>query len=376
MQNKGLNTEGFYLYRDKPEDSTPVEDSGKGRISNVLSTNIAYKRTPDLFDTEEIKNRDKYLEEMEKLRETDAMLCIDRRNKPVVLTSYQDRIVHALSYAISQEAEVSKDVKEKIKDPSRGGNKITRVLNVTHLTSLIFESTRKRYKDIIIKELFNLARIRQVQTLGNVRITAPLIMIDRTIEDLSADKQSNLDAIEIVFGSAFFYGLNNRYAVITPKLFEVWRKKGRGTELFNVLLSSILAVYWSYKKAANDTEERMKKDKNNKRYTKKEMEEAVRVARRNAMIYELNVSYIKERVTTDYDSERVYKAKFWKDLTNAIEGFKELGLIEDAKVQKGAKNQEKVLFILSDSYSTETNEDEPKLLENEPITNEGEVAAF
>ena len=74
------------------------------------------------------------------------------------------------------------------------------------------------------------------------------------------------------------------------------------------------------------------------------------------MTYELNVSTIKNKVTTDYESERSYRARFYKDLDNAIKGFKELGLITDAIVQRGARGQEKVLFILSDTYTFTENQ--------------------
>lgn len=377
MQN--TNEYGYYLYKKGQGKSQPTEDEGKGRIANALSKAIAYERMPSIFDEEEIANRDKELKQLQELKETDVALCIDRKDKPIVLTSYQSRIVHALSYAISLEMETSEDVKQKVKNATKSGNTIQRSVNITALSSLIFGSTRKRCKEIVIRELYNLARIRQVQILGSgddrVKITAPLIMIGRTMEDLSPEKRNNLDAVEIYFGGAFFYGINNRFAVISPKLFEVWGKGGRGTELFSVLLSSIFAVYWHYRQAANQAEERIRKDKLNKKLSKEELQEDIAEAKRNAMTYELNVASIKNRVTTDYDSKRSYKARFWTDLQNAIEGFKELDLIEDGRVLKGAKGQDKVLFILSESYNfTEKQESTTLLLEDK--TEDSEPSAF
>lgn len=377
MQN--TNEYGYYLYKKGQGKPQPTEDEGKGRIANALSKAIAYERMPSIFDEEEIANRDKELKQLQELKETDVALCIDRKDKPIVLTSYQSRIVHALSYAISLEMETSEDVKQKVKNATKSGNTIQRSVNITALSSLIFGSTRKRCKEIVIRELYNLARIRQVQILGSgdnrVKITAPLIMIGRTMEDLSPEKRNNLDAVEIYFGGAFFYEINNRFAVISPKLFEVWGKGGRGTELFSVLLSSIFSVYWHYRQAANKAEERIRKDKLNKKLSKEELQKDIAEARRNAMTYELNVTSIKNRVTTDYDSKRSYKARFWTDLQNAIEGFKELDLIEDGRVLKGAKGQDKVLFILSESYNfTEKQESTTLLLEDK--TEDSEPSAF
>ena len=93
------------------------------------------------------------------------------------------------------------------------------------------------------------------------------------------------------------------------------------------------------------------------------------------MTYELNVASIKNRVTTDYDSKRSYKARFWIDLDNAIDGFKELDLISEAIVQRGARGQEKVTFILSESYNFAEKQDSTTLL-LEDKTDDNEPSAF
>lgn len=341
--------------KNKPEAVSLILDDGTGRMSNALSKAIAYERTPSLFDEDYIKERDKELKELLELKHGDTALCVDRRNKPVVLTSYQSRIVHALSYAISREIETSEDVRKKIQEPTKGGNTISRNVNITALTSLIFNSTRKRYKETIIREIYNLAHIRQVQILGTgdnkVKLTAPLIMIGATLEDLSQEKRNNLDVMEVYFGAAFFFELSTRYATITPKLFEVWGKSGRGTELFSILLDSIFSVYWHYRQAANKAEEQVKLYYKTNKIARGELKEAIAEARREAMTYELNISTIKQRVTTNYDSSREMKRKFKIDLQNAINGFKELDLITDGIIQVGAKGQEKVIFILSETYN-------------------------
>ena len=223
--------------------------------------------------------------------------------------------------------------------------------------------------------MFNLAKVRQIQVLGSgdnkIRLTAPLIMIGRTIEDLSEEKKNNLDYIEVYFGVAFFYELSTRFATITPKLFEVWSKGGRGTELFSTLLSSIFAVYWHYRQAANKAEEQTKEYYKTNKISKEELKEAIAKARRDAMTYELNVSTIKRKVTTNYDSNPNMKRKFWIDLQNAIDGFKELDLIKDGIVLQGAKGQEKVVFILSESYNfAEKENNSHPLLGTEADSNE------
>lgn len=365
--------------KDRQEISFQQLDEGTGRISNALSKAISYERTPSLFDKDYITKRDaviKQLQDSGKEKKAEYLIKVDekRRGKPVILTSYQSRIMHALSYAISKEIEKSKDLKEIIEDPEEG-KKISRYVNITALTSLIFNSTRKRYKEYVMKELDNLSLIRQIQIFkaGDKKriLTAPLINIGDTIEDLGPKEEDFTVFIEITFGRTFFVDLNTRYATITPKLFEVWRKNGRGTELFSVLLDSIFSIYWQYRQAANKAEEEIRNEYKGLKKTKEDLQTAIENARREAMVYELNISTIKQRVTTNYDSHPNMKRKFKKDLENAINGFKELNLITDGFIQPGARGQEKVVFILSETYNfMEKNGNHHTLLESKTISNQ------
>lgn len=366
----------YYLFSGKKGENA-LQSSNKGKISNTLSRAIASKREPELFDTPEITQRDTEVKKLNDILCSDKEIGLDRKGKPVFLTSYQNRIIHALSYAISQDVE-EEDVRGKIRDPFKSGNPITRNLNITEITKLIFGSTRKRYKTIVIRNLIELSHIRQYQIIESgdrkVRLSAPLLQIGKMVEDLSPEKRDNLDAMEVTFGTAFFVDLDKRFAVITPKLFEVWSKGGRGTELFSVLLDTILSVYWQYKQAANKAEDRVKTDKQYKGLSKAERDKEITKAKRYAMTFELNIASIKSRVTTDYESTRQMKKKFWKDLKNSIDGFKELDLIEEAKISKGANGQDKVSFILSESYNYFEKSNSTKLLD-EPI-DDGEPSPF
>ena len=82
----------------------PLEDSSRGKIPTQLSRQIAYERTPSLFDEAEIAERDKALAKaVHEINLTDSQLCIDRKGKPTYLTNMQTRIVLALAYLISQD---------------------------------------------------------------------------------------------------------------------------------------------------------------------------------------------------------------------------------------------------------------------------------
>lgn len=331
----------------------PLEDSSRGKIPTQLSRQIAYERTPSLFDEAEIAERDKALAKaVHEINLTDSQLCIDRKGKPTYLTNMQTRIVLALAYLISQDN--GEDVKEKVADPF-SKKKVSRVVDISYLSRILFGRVKTDYKEQILREIYNVSRIRQYQIIERAgeqvaRYSTPLLTIGDVLEDLSPEKSLDIDFVEITFGRSFFIDLDTRFAYVTPKLFEVWRKGGRQTELFSVLLNNLLSVYWQHKLAAMKAEERIRSDKSKKKLPKDELEEIVASGRRNAMSYELNVANIKNRVTRDYDSNRANRAYFYRDLNKAIEGFKELGLIVEAHTQKGARGQEKVTFVFSEDY--------------------------
>lgn len=332
----------------------PLEDSSRGKIPTQLSRQIAYERTPSLFDEAEIAERDKALAKaVHEINLTDSQLCIDRKGKPTYLTNMQTRIVLALAYLISQDN--GEDVKEKVADPFNK-RKVSRVVDISYLSRILFGRVKTDYKEQILREIYNVSRIRQYQIIERAgeqvaRYSTPLLTIGDVLEDLSPEKSLDIDFVEITFGRSFFIDLDTRFAYVTPKLFEVWRKGGRQTELFSVLLNNLLSVYWQHKLAAMKAEERIRSDKSKKKLPKDELEEIVASGRRNAMSYELNVANIKNRVTRDYDSNPENRRRFYKDLGKAVEGFKELGLLaEDPHIQKGSRGQEKVTFVFAEDY--------------------------
>lgn len=343
----------------------PLEDSSRGKIPTQLSRQIAYERTPSLFDEAEIAERDKALAKaVHEINLTDAQLCIDRKGKPIYLTNMETRVVLALAYLISQDN--GEDVKEKVADPY-SKKKVSRAVDISYLSRILFGRVKADYKEQILRVLDRISKIRQYQIIERAgkqvaRFSSPLINLGDILEDLTPEKGLNIDIVEVTYGKSFFIDLDTRFAYVTPKLFEVWRKGGRQTELFSVLLNNLLAVYWQHKLAAMRAEERIRSDKSKKKLPKDELEEIVASGRRNAMSYELNVANIKNRVTRDYDSNRANRAYFYRDLNKAIEGFKELGLIVEAYVQKGARGQEKVTFVFSEDYGISQSGDSQRQL--------------
>lgn len=381
--NSDKAKKNLLLYGLGGKDATPSEigNSVGGRLGNALSGAIAYKRDSSLFDTKEITDRDKELRELLSLKESDSYLSIDRKDKPVVLSPLQTRILYALSCVLDVDSE---EVKEKIKKPfKRGGGTITRAIDISALSVLMFGNSRFRERKKIIEELCKIARTRQVQILGKgnnrIKVTAPFINIGETIEDLNPEREKGLDFVNVIYGGAFFYELDKRFSVVTPLLFEVWRKKPYQTEIFNILLNSLLSVYWHFRKAADEAETRVRKETKADVYktgkiTPEEYAERIRKARQDALSYELNADSIKERLTRDYDSKGVYRAYFWRDLAVAAEGLKEINLITGYDRVKGKRGQDKVVFHFSESYNL--SESPTKLLPNTAPNDEEEIFPF
>lgn len=350
----GRNNILLYSSEQNP-DSSNIENGVRGQLGNGLTKTIASARDASLFDPPEIASREKELNELLALRESDSYLSIDRKNKPVILSPIQTRIMFALSCALDTQDE---EIKKKIRDPFKGGVTIKRPIDISALSTLLFGSSRFRERKKVIEELFNLSRIRQVQILGKeqnrIKITAPFINVGETIEDLNPERAKGIDYVNVIYGGAFFFELDKRFSIVSNRLFAVWRKKEYQTEMFSILLNSLLSVYWLFKSKADEAEARVKKELNiTKKVSKEEYRQAIEEARQEALTYEINASSIKERLTRDYDSARQYRAIFWKDLASAVEGLIEIDLLTGYTPMKksGAKGQDKVRFHFSDSYN-------------------------
>ena len=229
---------------------------------------------------------------------------------------------------------------------------------------------RERQKREVLKDLKAISDMKQVQTFGEygteegkVRFIASLINISEQLEDLSEGKSLDMDYVTVQFGSIFFYELYKKYAIIKPSLFQIWGKAGSGTdtELFGILLSDLLEKYSGHKIAWRKA--KAKKGTQGQAYYA-----SLAKAQKEALTYSEYASSIKERTTTDYTSQRVYKATFWKHLEKAIEALIQYGLIKEAIVTKTPKG-ERIDFVFNENY---TQQDETELLleHEEPNTPE------
>ena len=70
--------------------------------------------------------------------------------------------------------------------------------------------------------------------------------------------------------------------------------------------------------------------------------------------FSINIDTLLNKIETQYKDKKRFKAH----LESAVEGLKELGLVDSYEMVPGKKGQKKLVFILSDTYTNR-----PKLLE-------------
>ncbi len=342
----------FSLLRSKQQALT----GETGAISVALAQNIASKKVPSLF----LETRDKKLLE---LKAIDERRLVNREGKPTFLTRRQNKLVFALAMCLSQrkdEPEIREYVK-KINEGKQPNSRITLPISITELTKTVTTdgNARARQKEDVLEDLKALSEIKQVQTFGGysleeskeegkLRFIASLINIPEQVEDFSEGRKLDADFVFIQFGSIFFYQLYNRYAIVKPKLFQMWGKAGSGTdtELFDILLSDLLAKYSGHRIAGIQALATVKRKdyKTDESYYK-----ARNKVLHGALTYSEYASTIQERVTTGYGDSREQKRRFYRDLNKAIVALKEYGLITGAKVVQTNKG-DRVDFTFNIDY--------------------------
>ena len=160
--------------KDRQELGSLILDDGMGKIANALSKAISYDRDPELFDQDYIKERDAEIKRLQENREDVSHLTFDRRDKPVYLTSYQSRIVHALSYAISREIDMNATAKEDIQHSLRNRIPLGEAVN----SRFLFNSmTMTPAKEIINPTMFIGVSLSLRKTRAAIGVTSGIMAI-------------------------------------------------------------------------------------------------------------------------------------------------------------------------------------------------------
>ena len=351
MTDAQTHSEG-YLFTFQRERQKHVTGE-TGNMSVALAQNIASRKdVAFFFDTQD--------GQILELQAIDERRLIDRDGKPTFLTKRQQKLTYALSMFLSQ-AKEDEEVKTYVQKLAQGKTPKTRVtlpINITLLTRLVTTDgkARARQKEEVISDLKAMSEVKQAQTFGKygtkegqLRLIAPIIQTSEQVEDLSENKTLDADYIAVTFGSIFFYELYSKYAIVKPKLFQLWGKAGSGTdtELFGVLLSDLLAKYSGHRIASLNAVKALSK-------SKYKTEEAYFKARakvqRDALTYSEYVTTLQERVTVGYGDSREQRRRFFRDLDKAIQALQEYGLItKETRVVDTVKGK-RVDFVFNIDY--------------------------
>lgn len=339
-----------------------------GRVSNALNTNIAIRKQLNLFSQLDEDSQNK-------LSISDEAHYVDRRGKAVSLSVEEIQLVKALSsylpfhspeiqayIAAINTMDSTGDYKEVPKAP------IQIPVSILQLSKDIIGDTKEASLIKIAERLKRLEGIEQVQYFytqdGKFSVVRPLIKFNEKIYKHYSEVRSTkgrkkaqepevkeakiLVGANIIYSSLFLYEATNKFCpVYTQRLFEVWRKNK--TEIFAVLLSDLESKFRQYYINSIKAENNAKKENKDLRATNKdEYYRLVASAKKKAFIYKSSTATIRDRVTTDYETNRMQRSRFIPDLQRAIDSLVDYGIITDET--KITNDKENVVFFYNPDF--------------------------
>lgn len=139
--------------------------------------------------------------------------------------------------------------------------------------------------------------------------------------------------VEIGFGDVLLNSILTRFAYIPRELFQLWGRKGSGTEtkLFNTLFFLLLSQCWlkyvdctNESKKAYETIKERHKGKRCETFNEELQEEILLIENKP---YIESLSKFKSRLSVKYDMNTTTRQRFFKDLENALRVLKDIGLV-------------------------------------------------
>lgn len=348
MQNSNIDNKAKPTYTDGG-DLFLEEENRLTRISNALSGNIAAVKQPSLFDELEA-------EQSTALRKSDKKYYVDRKGKSISLNVEQIKLTKYISSCIHF---ANKKVKESIAIintmNAKGEMNSDKTLSPVQIPISIVNACKDiigtaKEKDIktMGERLIALSQIKQVQTFKvgteEYKVVRPLILLNEQIykkysevrskkgrkkEEASKEEEDILIAANVIVSSLLLYEAQNKYCPFFKEKYFLVSKKNK-TELFHILLSDLESKWRQYYINYTRAERQYKKD--NKELlsaNKEEYYKGLGLAKKNALTYKCSLATLRGRVTTDYESQRVYRAKYLKDIQKALASCIEYGIITD-----------------------------------------------
>lgn len=353
-----------------------------GRISNALSSNIAIRKQLNLFDG--IGDEDK-----ERLLLSDQTNYVDRKGKTISLSVEDIQLIKALSsYIPFHDPEVQDYIKAVNTMDANGVPKqspkspLQIPISILQLSKDIIGDTKETSLKKIGDRLQRLESIEQAQTFlingEKYMLVRPLIRFQEKIYKCYSEVRSSrgrkkdptpdgkekkiLVGANVIYSSLFMYEATNKFCPIySQRLFDVWR--GNKTELFAILLSDLESKWRQYYINSIKAEATAReKNKDLLSTNKSEYYRLIAEAKSKALIYKSSTTSVRDRVTTDYETNRTQRSRFIPDLQRAVNSLIEYGIITDkSNISKDSSN---VYFCFNPHFAPK--EDLP-LFPNEPV---------
>lgn len=348
MQNSNIDNKAKPTYTDGG-DLFLEEENRLARISNALSGNIAAVKQPSLFD--ELEE-----EQSTALRKSDKKYYVDRKGKSISLNVEQIKLTKYISSCIHF---ANEKVKESIAIintmNAKGEMNSDKTLSPVQIPISIVNACKDiigtaKEKDIktMGERLIALSQIKQVQTFKvgteEYKAVRPLILLNEQIykkysevrskkgrkkEEAPKEEEDILIAANVIVSSLLLYEAQNKYCPFFKEKYFLVSKKNK-TELFHILLSDLENKWRQYYLNYTRAERQYKKDNKELLSTnKEEYYKGLGLAKKNALTYKCSLATLRGRVTTDYESQRVYRAKYLKDIQKALASCIEYGIITD-----------------------------------------------
>ena len=154
-------------------------------------------------------------------------------------------------------------------------------------------------------------------------IVAPLIHFGDTVVLSSEGKlEPDIMQVNIIFGKLFFIDFFKRYSCFPMRLFEIWNKKGSGTDsdLFDVLLETLLNHRWQHITAYNTAGKQLSaeiKRSGKDRLDKASFDKEVEKRKQAALYYREPMANILERTGKTYYIKQRKKGKL-KEVLDSV----------------------------------------------------------
>lgn len=348
MQNSNIDNKAKPTYSDRG-DLFLEEENRLARISNALSGNIAAVKQPSLFD--ELEE-----EQSTALQKSDKKYYVDRKGKSISLNVEQIKLTKYISSCIHFANEKVKESIAIINTMDANGNTYSnKTLSPVQIPISIVNACKDiigtaKEKDIktMGERLIALSQIKQVQTFKvgteEYKAVRPLIMLNEQIykkysevrskkgrkkEEAPKEEEDILIAANVIVSSLLLYEAQNKYCPFFKEKYFLVSKKNK-TELFHILLSDLENKWRQYYINYTRAERQYKKDNKELLSTnKEEYYKGLGLAKKNSLTYKCSLATLRGRVTTDYESQRVYRAKYLKDIQKALASCIEYGIITD-----------------------------------------------